>query len=265
MKAKRILPLLLSLALLAFTGCSAPAGEDTDTPQPPLSTDGEGISTATDLDIVIDDGEILTLWQTPKYQEVEFFYAIPLDGLTCLDQSGNPVSIDQLSWDQLVTLTFTGDLPQPDYENVADIQPRYTYSLPAGQVLYLTIQEGEAQQVVQPFAGLTANQLTEVAVQADNFDPPSFTPLASPVLEEAVELLTSIRATLQPNPNLEPLNGGPSTLRLTYADGTQLLVGINDGANFQLTLQTQAGTEYYRARNIYLDGLSEIISTALGY
>ena len=57
MKAKRILPLLLSLALLSLplSGCSTPAEEtDTATPQPNITTDENGVSTAADLDIVSD-------------------------------------------------------------------------------------------------------------------------------------------------------------------------------------------------------------------
>lgn len=264
MKAKRILPLLLSLALLAMplSGCSAPAQEEdpvTVTPQPNLTTDENGVSTAADLDIVMDDGEYLTLWQTPKHQDTDFLYEIPLEGLTCLDQEGNSVSIDQLSANQLVTLTFTGELPQPVYEQIADIQPRYTFTLSPDQVLSLTLQEEEAQPVTQPFGDLTADQLTELAVQTDNFDPPGFTPLSSPALEEMVTQLAAIRATPHPNPDLQLMVGGPSTLRLTYTDGRQVLVGINTGANFQLTIRTGEETQYYRVRYLYLEEIQNIM------
>lgn len=263
MKVKKFLPLLLSLALLAMplSGCSAPAEEETDTatPQPNITTDENGVSTAADLDIVSDDGEYLTLWQTPKHQDTDFFYEIPLEGLTCLDQAGSSVSIDQLSANQLVTLTFTGELSQQVYEQVLDTQLRYTFTLSRDEVVSLTLQEEEAQPVTQPFGDLTVDQLTELAVQTDNFDPPGFTPLSSPDLEEMVAQLAAIRATPHPNPDLQLMVGGPSTLRLTYTDGSQVLVGINTGANFQLTIQTGEETQYYRVRYLYLEEIRNIM------
>ena len=266
MKMKKFLPLLLSLALLSMplSGCSTPAEEtDTATPQPNITTDENGVSTAADLDIVSDDGSTLTLWQTPKHQDTDFFYEIPLEGLTCLDQEGNSVSIDQLSADQLVTLTFTKDLSQQVYEQVLDTQLRYTFTLSQDEVVSLTLQEEQAQPVTQPFGDLTADQLTELAVQTDNFDPPGFTPLSSPDLEETVELLSAIRATPHSNPDLQPMAGGPSTLRLTYTDGRQVLVGVNTGANFQLTIQTGEETQYYRVRYLYLEEIQNIMSDAM--
>lgn len=266
MKMKKFLPLLLSLALLSMplSGCSTPAEEtDTATPQPNITTDENGVSTAADLDIVSDDGEYLTLWQTPKHQDTDFFYEIPLEGLTCVDQEGNSVSIDQLSADQLVTLTFTKDLSQQVYEQVLDTQLRYTFTLSQDEVVSLTLQEEPAQPVTQPFGDLTADQLTELAVQTDNFDPPGFTPLSSPALEEMVAQLAAIRAVSQPNPDLQPMAGSPSTLRLTYTDGRQVLVGVNTGANFQLTIQTREETQYYRVRYLYLEEIQNIMSDAM--
>ena len=57
--------------------------------------------------------------------------------------------------------------------------------------------------------------------------------------------------------------GGPSTLRLTYTDGSQMLVGINTGANFQLTIQTGEETQYYRVRYLYLEEIQNIMSDAM--
>ena len=57
--------------------------------------------------------------------------------------------------------------------------------------------------------------------------------------------------------------GGPSTLRLTYTDGSQMLVGINTGANFQLTIQTREETQYYRVRYLYLEEIQNIMSDAM--
>ena len=265
MKVKKFLALLLSLALLSMplSGCSTPAEKtDNATPQPNITTDENGVSTAADLDIVSDDGEYLTLWQTPKHQDTDFFYEIPLEGLTCVDQEGNSVSIDQLSPDQLVTLTFTKDLSQQVYEQVLDTQLRYTFTLSQDEVVSLTLQEEQAQPVTQPFGDLTADQLTELAVQTDNFDPPGFTPLSSPALEEMVAQLAAIRAVSQPNPDLQPMAGSPSTLRLTYTNGRQILVGVNTGANFQLTIQTGEETQYYRVRYLYLEEIQNIMSDA---
>ncbi len=57
--------------------------------------------------------------------------------------------------------------------------------------------------------------------------------------------------------------GGPSTLRLTYTDGRQVLVGVNTGANFQLTIQTGEETQYYRVRYLYLEEIQNIMSDAM--
>ena len=77
--------------------------------------------------------------------------------------------------------------------------------------------------------------------------------------------LTAIRATVQPQPDLEADTGTPTVLRLTYSDGSQMLVKIHSRTNFQLTLQTGEETEYYCVRSCYLDGIRNTIHTALKY
>ena len=42
-----------------------------------------------------------------------------------------------------------------------------------------------------------------------------------------------------------------------------MLVGINTGANFQLTIQTGEETQYYRVRYLYLEEIQNIMSDAM--
>lgn len=282
MKVKSIVPLLLSAALLtALTGCfnhdqivgpgdvgpqittgSISATDGPSDVNPDVASQEETVSIASNLKIISEDGENLQLCQ---HHVIDFYFQVPLKGLTCLDAQGNPLAVDQLTANQAATLTFTGELPQQESLNFAGMVDRYTYVLPAGQVVSLQLTDTQAQEILCPLGDLQANQLTKLEVENQNLYPPSFTSLSSPDLEKVVTHLTAIRATVQPQPDLEADTGTPTVLRLTYSDGSQMLVKIHSWTNFQLTLQTGEETEYYCVRSCYLDGIRNTIHTALEY
>ena len=282
MKVKSLVSLLLSAALLtALTGCfnhNQIAGPGNVNPQittgsisaidgpsdvnPDVANQEETVSIASNLKIISEDGENLQLCQ---HHVIDFYFQVPLEGLTCLDAQGNPLAVDQLTANQAATLTFTGELPQQESLNFAGMVDRYTYVFPADQVVSLQLTDTQAQEILCPLGDLQANQLTKPEVENQNLYPPSFTSLASPDLEEVVMQLTAIRATVQPQPDLEADTGTPTVLRLTYSDGSQMLVKIHSRTNFQLTLQTGEETEYYCVRSCYLDGIRNTIHTALKY
>lgn len=282
MKVKSLVSLLLSAALLtALTGCfnhNQIAGPGNVNPQittgsisaidgpsdvnPDVANQEETVSIASNLKIISEDGENLQLCQ---HHVIDFYFQVPLEGLTCLDAQGNPMAVDQLTANQAATLTFTGELPQQESLNFAGMVDRYTYVFPADQVVSLQLTDTQAQEILCPLGDLQANQLTKLEVENQNLYPPSFTSLSSPDLEEVVMQLTAIRATVQPQPDLEADTGTPTVLRLTYSDGSQMLVKIHSRTNFQLTLQTGEETEYYCVRSCYLDGIRNTIHTALKY
>lgn len=282
MKLKSLVSLLLSAALLtALTGCfnhNQIAGPGNVNPQittgsisaidgpsdvnPDVANQEETVSIASNLKIISENGENLQLCQ---HHVIDFYFQVPLEGLTCLDAQGNPLAVDQLTANQAATLTFTGELPQQESLNFAGMVDRYTYVFPADQVVSLQLTDTQAQEILCPLGDLQANQLTKLEMENQNLYLPSFTSLSSPDLEEVVMQLTAIRATVQPQPDLEADTGTPTVLRLTYSDGSQMLVKIHSRTNFQLTLQTGEETEYYCVRSCYLDGIRNTIHTALKY
>ena len=282
MKVKSLVSLLLSAALLtALTGCfnhNQIAGPGNVNPQittgsisaidgpsdvnPDVANQEETVSIASNLKIISENGENLQLCQ---HHVIDFYFQVPLEGLTCLDAQGNPLAVDQLTANQAATLTFTGELPQQESLNFAGMVDRYTYVFPADQVVSLQLTDTQAQEILCPLGDLQANQLTKLEMENQNLYLPSFTSLSSPDLEEVVMQLTAIRATVQPQPDLEADTGTPTVLRLTYSDGSQMLVKIHSRTNFQLTLQTGEETEYYCVRSCYLDGIRNTIHTALKY
>ncbi|HIR41504.1 MAG TPA: hypothetical protein IAB36_06740 [Candidatus Egerieicola pullicola] len=282
MKAKRILPLLLSVALLTtFTGCfnhgqivspgdvhpqittgSISTIDGPSDVNPDIANQEETVSIASNLKILSEDGENLQLCQ---HHVIDFYFQIPLEGLTCLDARGNSLDVDQLTANQAAILTFTGELPQQELLDFAGRVDRYTYVFPADQIVSLQLTDTQAQEILSPLGNLQANQLARLEVENQNLYPPSFTSLSSPHLEEVVTQLAGIRATIQPQPDLEADTGTPTILRLTYLDGSQVLVKIHNWTNFQLTLQTGEETEYYCVRSCYLDGVRNTIHTALDY
>ena len=215
MKVKSLVSLLLSAALLtALTGCfnhNQIAGPGNVNPQittgsisaidgpsdvnPDVANQEETVSIASNLKIISEDGENLQLCQ---HHVIDFYFQVPLEGLTCLDAQGNPLAVDQLTANQAATLTFTGELPQQESLNFAGMVDRYTYVFPADQVVSLQLTDTQAQEILCPLGDLQANQLTKLEVENQNLYPPSFTSLSSPDLEEVVMQLTAIRATVQP-------------------------------------------------------------------
>ena len=280
MKIKNILPCLLVCALLGLTGCTTPSfivGPGTIDPDITTSqvspfdgpsdlsayiSEGEEVSTIWNLTILSDEGGYLQFRQT---HVIDFYFQAPLEGLVCLDAQGNRVEPDELTPGLTANLLFTGELPDTEPLDYDGMVNRHTSTLSAEQIVMLRLTDTSASPIVQPLEGLSVEQLAEAAVQSDRGEPPAFLALSPSATEEVVPLLSAIRGVLQPEPEEKTIYDVPAVLRLTYTDGSQVLVGLDEGENFQLTIQADGTTSSYRVRKSYLEQIMELRNDALGY
>lgn len=260
-----ILPVLLSMIIALFCGCQGNASETQDTVSengPPESgfesSSPQSETTIANLKVSLHQEDLLRLWDVDQncYYEID-----PEETMPWQDQNGNPAPYQQFSLNKWVTLTYIGEAEGPFPTSAGD---RQRYTLTASQVVSIRVQE-DAQELVQPFQDLNLEEIERMEVMLNAKDPPDYQQLSPLETAWAVEQLNTLIGTRQPNPDLETLMvGGPSTLRITFTDQSQMELRFL-GTNYDLQVTAPEGTAYYCMLYPDYEPLLNLNSLILGF
>lgn len=265
MKAKSTVSLLLSAVLLtaSLSGCSAPA-EESIQPSPSAVTDENGITTLTNVVVMDVRGTTLELMEQSDDPNNLYRYELVVpdtDSSFWQDAQGNPVSVEQFTYRTPVTVELNKELGQPALETAEQEWDRnvFTYRVTCLGENDLSVRlTGEPRPEAAPFETLTRAQVASGELFQGNSQP-----LGEQDLDKIVGYLQGIQATVQTQPGEDFIAGGYG-ITLTLTDGS-ILTLLFGGDGYNLSVESQQGTNYYCIRSVYLDDLELLTNHLFGY
>ncbi len=265
MKLKKMLPCLLACALLAvfLSGCSVPA-ESSPQPAPSAVTDQNGVTTLTNVVVMDVRGTTLELMEQSDDPNNLYRYELVVpntDSSFWQDAQGNPVSVEQFTYCTPVTVELNKELGQPALEPAEQEWDRnvFTYRVTClGENDVSVRLTGEPRPEAAPFETLTRAQVASGELFQGNSQS-----LGEQDLDKVVGYLQGIQATVQTQPGEEPITGGYG-LTLTLTDGSTLTL-VFGGDGYNLSVESEQGTNYYCIRSVYLDDLDLLTNHLFGY
>lgn len=267
-----LLWIIVMTPVAMLTGCHQESTQDDATLQSqeiPLETAWEnGKQTVPNLRVVAEEDNWILLEQEGGTfeQNCRFLLSLSNDiwAGTWKDQNGVAADPGQFAVNAKCTLVLQENqqLQQPAIYNLGSGIVSYLYYMDGNVIDGLYLEGENSQEAIYPFADYREKVVSgEMLIDGLTL---TYQPLSQQQLDKTISFLEEISAFPQLTPK-ESQNflGSESSLRLTFSDGSQVLMTIPNGAlgDWQIACQQEGGNRYYWVRSPYLAALQDWITT----